>query len=141
MLISLVVPTIEGREDELARTLTAYARLTPIDIEVLVEHDHPTCASAWNAGAERATGEVLALGNDDLEPETAMWFFAASLTLKNGGVPVGWVREDEAGRFGRDFPRVPICMREWWIPLSPSCTTTPITSLGTGWRRLVTRAW
>lgn len=116
-LLTIVMPTILGREEELERTIEAYERLTPAKIEWIVEHDHPTCAAAWTAGAEKATGEMLHLGNDDLEPETTGWFIAAAHCLRAGNVPLGWVTEDALGRFGRDFTRVPMCMREWWRPL------------------------
>ena len=118
MSLSIVMPTIQGREDELERTIAAYERLTPREIEWIVERDHPTVASAWNAGAAKATGAVLHLGNDDLEPESDEWFPAALAALAMGSVPVGWVREHGLV-FGRDFPRVPVCMRSWWEPLDP----------------------
>lgn len=120
-VLSIVLPTIKGREKDFSRTLAAYAERTPgVEIEWLLEFDHPTVASAWNAGAAKATGEILHLGNDDLEPEEARWFQCASVALDAGFTPVGWIREDVAGRFGRDFPRIPICKREWWtVPLTP----------------------
>jgi hypothetical protein len=115
--LSIVMPTIAGREDELARTIAAYERLTPATIEWIVEHDHPTCAHAWNAGVAKATGSVVHCGNDDLEPESEYWFPSALRVLGGAGVPLGWVREDAIGTFGRDFTRVPMCRREWWVPL------------------------
>ena len=66
--ISVIVPTIDGREDHLARCLDAYRERTRHDLELVVETNHPTCGLAWNAGAKRATGEFLHFTADDLEP-------------------------------------------------------------------------
>ena len=114
--VSIVIPTIVGRGTELTRTVAAYSRLTPtdVDVEFIIEHGHDNCGAAWNAGAARATGDILHMGADDLEPESPAWLPVALFVLNRGAVPLGWVREDEAGTFGRDFPRVPICRREWW---------------------------
>jgi hypothetical protein len=117
--LSIVMPTIPGREDELARSVEAYERLTPVPIEWIVERGHTVCGTAWNAGALKATGDILHIGSDDLEPETDAWFPAALSAIEQDLVPVGWVREDELGVFGRDFCRVPICRREWWQDVPP----------------------
>jgi hypothetical protein len=118
MMLSIVMPTIAGREVELARSMEAYERLTPVKVEWIVERDHSTCAAAWNAGAPKATGEILHMGADDIEPENAGWFIAAMLAIDDGCIPLGWVREDW-GTFGRDFPRVVICRRGWWRNIDP----------------------
>jgi hypothetical protein len=54
------------------------------------------------------------MGADDIEPETDAWYPAALRTLAQGNVPLGWVREDQVGTFGRDMCRMVICRREWW---------------------------
>jgi hypothetical protein len=114
--LSIVIPTVPGREDELARTIAVYERLTAEPIEWIIERGHDNCGAAWNAGAMKATGYLLHMGADDLEPETAAWLSWAVATVKANGVPVGWVREGQ-GKFGRDFCRVPFCRREWWQPV------------------------
>ena len=119
MTLTIVMPTMSGRENELERTVAAYERLTPCPIEWVIERSGNTVAAAWNAGTAKATGTVLHCGNDDEEPETDLWLPAALAVLERDGIPVGWVREDVAGAFGRDFPRMPICMRAWWQPLDP----------------------
>lgn len=91
-----------------------YERLTHTPIEWVVETGHDNCGAAWNAGARRATGEYLHFTADDLEPDSDDWLTPALAATAAGCVPVGWVHEDAAGRFGRDFPRVPFCRREWW---------------------------
>jgi len=114
ILLSIVMPTIAGRESELARSVAAYERRTPVPIEWIIERGHATCGAAWNAGAAKATGEILHMGADDIEPESRFWLWAAMGVLNAGRIPLGYVREDEAGMFGRDFARVVICRREWW---------------------------
>jgi hypothetical protein len=119
VILSIVLPTIDGRQHELVRTVAMYERLTPVEIEWIVETGHSTCGEAWNAGAKLATGELLHMGADDIEPESEAWLSAASAVLDQGGVPLGYVREDKVGRFGRDFCRVVICKREWWQDVLP----------------------
>jgi hypothetical protein len=115
--LSVVLPTIDGREDELARTIETYERLTPVPIEWIVETGYQTAGQAWNAMVPKATGEIVHLAADDLEPETDGWFPAALIAIEQGNVPMGWVREDEAGTFGRDFCRVWAGRRDWWEPV------------------------
>ena len=118
MKLSIVMPTLPGREVELERSMGAYTRLTPVEIEWIIERGHPNCGAAWNVGVPKATGEILHMGADDIEPETDAWFPAAMHALDRGFIPLGWVREDgPAGTFGRDFARVVICRRDWWQPV------------------------
>lgn len=117
MRLSIICPTLPGRESELARTIETYECLTPVEIEWIIERGHDNCGSAWNAGVPKASGEIVHMGADDIEPETDAWWPAAAPVLLAGFVPLGWVREDEIGRFGRDFCRVVICRREWWQPV------------------------
>ena len=115
MKLSIVMPTIPGRDTELARSMGAYQRLTPnIEIEWVVERGHPNCGAAWNAGVTKCTGDIIHMGADDIEPETNAWFPAAMQAINQGNIPLGLVREDVVGTFGRDFARVVICKREWW---------------------------
>ena len=118
MLLSIVLPTIAGREDELAQSMEAYKRTTPAPIEWIIERDHPTCAAAWNSGASKATCEFLHMGADDIQPEPG-WWDAARPVLDAGDIPLGWIREPNGAQFGRDFPRVVICRREWWVDVPP----------------------
>src|SRR6266404_3441738 len=37
------------------------------------EHDHPAVGCAWQAGAEKAKGDYIHLGNDDCEPHPGWW--------------------------------------------------------------------
>lgn len=86
MLISVVVPTIQGREDHYARCVDAYASRSTVDIEIITENDHPAVGPAWNAGAERATGDILHFTADDLEPHQG-WDVAAIEAIERGKLP------------------------------------------------------
>lgn len=114
MKLSIVMPTVPGREHELDRTVEMYDRLTHMEIEWVIETGHDNCGAAWNAGVPKCTGEIVHMGADDLEPITDEWLPAALAVIEQGGVPLGWVFEDEIGRFGHDFCRVVICRRAWW---------------------------
>lgn len=65
-MISVVIPTVAGREHSLERCLAAY-RATA-DVELIVLADRQTCGVAWQEGIEQATGDYLHLSADDLEP-------------------------------------------------------------------------
>lgn len=86
LVISVVVPTIPGREHHLERCVRAYQTLTTHKIELLVENGHPTCGDAWQVGAERATGDYLHLTADDLEPHEG-WDAAAIETVDRDALP------------------------------------------------------
>lgn len=117
-MISIIVPTIAGRETELERCVAAYSALTPVEHEIIAIRDLPTCAHAWNDGAALANGDHLHMTADDLEPTSAEWAQAALDVVARGNVPVGWVIEEQS-TFGRDFARIPFCQRDWWrdVPL------------------------
>lgn len=87
--VSVVVPTIRGREDSLERTLDAYRRNTPLDLvlQMIVVPDRPTAGQAWNDGAPQARGRYLHFTGDDLEPHPG-WLDAALEALTAGWSPV-----------------------------------------------------
>ena len=71
-MISLIVPTIEGREHWLERTLHAYHDTTP-DYELIVLRDRATAGIAWNEGWSQAKGDYLHFTADDIEPQAGWW--------------------------------------------------------------------
>ncbi len=74
MIISVVVPTVTGREEVFEQVCLAYASEEyPFEVEYLFERDHPTVGCAWQAGAERASGDYIHLTNDDCEPHPGWW--------------------------------------------------------------------
>jgi hypothetical protein len=73
-VISVVVPTIVGREEHYARCVAAYERTVPADdLQLITMRDFPTCGEAWNAGAAQATGDYIHFSADDLEPHDGWW--------------------------------------------------------------------
>lgn len=85
-MISIVIPTIAGREAHFERCLAAYEDRSASSIQIIVERDHPAVGPAWNAGAARATGEYLHLTADDLEPHEG-WDVAAIAAVEAGYLP------------------------------------------------------
>lgn len=85
-LLSIVVPTVAGREDHLERALRTYREHSRSKVELIVIHDEPTCGRAWNVGAEKATGDYLHLGADDVEPHDG-WDAYAIEAVEKGAVP------------------------------------------------------
>ncbi len=79
-MISIIIPTIDGREDHYARCVAAYEANTTEPYEIIVERNHPAVGPAWNAGAERATGDHIHFTADDLEPHDG-WDTAALETV------------------------------------------------------------
>jgi hypothetical protein len=54
-VISVIVPTIDGREEYLKDCLASYAAHTS-DYEVIVVPNKPNCGLAWTEGADLAVG-------------------------------------------------------------------------------------
>lgn len=74
MRISVVIPTIRGRNKLLQQTIAAYQRTG--DFELIVVRGRKTIGDAWNAGAEVAHGDFLHFSADDVEPQPG-WAEAA----------------------------------------------------------------
>lgn len=85
-MISVIIPTIAGREHHLERCLDAYQRNTARPFEVIVVSDRPTCGIAWNDGLADARGDYLHLSADDLEPHPG-WDDAAVACVERGQLP------------------------------------------------------
>jgi len=84
--ITVVIPTVAGRETDLARCVDAYLTRSTHDVELLTYLDQPTCADGWNLGAGQATGDYLHFTADDLEPH-AGWDVAAVEAADRGLLP------------------------------------------------------
>lgn len=84
--LSVVIPTIPGREEHFQRNLAAYQQRTMYPFEVLVEYGHTSVGQAWQAGAAKASGDYIALSCDDLEVQEG-WDEAAIACVKAGGFP------------------------------------------------------
>lgn len=69
-LISVVIPTIAGREELLAMCKDDYLALsgTNANVQLIVVEDAPSCGAAWQMGSEQAEGDYIHLTADDIEP-------------------------------------------------------------------------
>jgi hypothetical protein len=70
--ISVIVPTVKGREDWLDRCVAGYEE-NGGDVQVLVVRGERSCGEAWIRGAKRATGDYLHFTADDLVPLPGWW--------------------------------------------------------------------
>jgi hypothetical protein len=137
-VISLVVPTIRGREDLLERTVAAFKATAESDLEIIVPREYKTCGEAWNVGAETATGDYLCLAADDMEPVEG-WEAAAIKAADDDVYPAPWILRvdgtteccgtlgaglllDESARDGLPVCNspVPFMRREEWPHLGPT---------------------
>jgi len=85
-MISVVIPTIAGREDWLKNCLAAYEAVSPADTQYIVIKDQPTCGHGWVEGNKEATGNYVQFSADDLEP-TERWWVDPVEMLKCGIIP------------------------------------------------------
>lgn len=84
--ISIVIPTVKGREDWLRKSIRTYTRETP-DAEIIVITDYPSCGEAWIEGAAKSTREYVHFTADDIVP-AENWWVDATRMLSRGIVPV-----------------------------------------------------
>lgn len=96
-MIFIVIPTIDGRQEFLERTLEGYGARTQAEFSFIVIHDAPTCGLAWQVGARQAVevaqkwslteASYLHLTADDIVPGYD-WDHAAMSMVHSGGVPI-----------------------------------------------------
>lgn len=84
-MISIVVPTIDGREAWLERCRDSYCATTP-EHEFIVVRNEPTCNRAWNIGVQEASGDFVHLSADDIEAQPG-WWQAGQEWIANGYLP------------------------------------------------------
>ena len=114
-VISVIIPTVSGREDHLARCVNAYTTLGDgnYELDLIIEHDHATCGLAWQTGWEKATGDYIHLTDDDIEPRLGwhtpaieavkLGYLPAPLVFDPTGVPRSW---PIVGQVGEDWTSV-----------------------------------
>lgn len=126
--VSIIIPTVAGREASLARTRVGYLATKPEDVryELIIVRDRPTCGHAWIAGAEVATGDLLHVTADDLVPHPG-WLEAGMACLEGGAIPSAYLdlpwggTDGEVGEDGAParMTPVPLMPREWWPGVPP----------------------
>lgn len=131
-LISVVIPTVTGREDHFMRCMNAYLDRSSNAVELISELDHPSCGLGWQAGAERATGDIIHLTCDDIEPLEG-WDIAAMEAVERHVLPGPLVRQAgslEPQSWGHELPdwspikmsTLPFMTRELWEQVQPLFT-------------------
>ena len=73
LLLTVVIPTIKGREQWLEKCQESYRRtLQAEDVwhrcQILVIRDRPSCGIAWNEGIAQSEAQYIHLSADDIEP-------------------------------------------------------------------------
>lgn len=76
MKVSVVIPTIDGRESLFEQTVAAYRQLQSVELEIIAPRGFSSIGEAWVKGAAKATGQFIHLSADDVIPH-AGWFSAA----------------------------------------------------------------
>lgn len=124
-MISIVIPTIQGREHHLERCIDAYERFTD-EYELIIVPNERCCGLAWEKGGAQAEGDYIHLSADDLEPHEG-WSEPAILCVEQDKLPCPRILRpdgslESCGEWGTEMPegtettiaRVPFLSREMW---------------------------
>lgn len=84
--ISVIIPTIVGREGHFERCVAAYLSNSVNSVQLIVEGDHPSCGLAWQNGLKYAEGDYIHLTCDDIEPKPG-WDVPAIEAVEAGFLP------------------------------------------------------
>jgi hypothetical protein len=85
-MLSIILPTITGREDSYRECRAAYSATLDVEYEVVTPLDYMTVGEAWNAGALQASGDTFLFAIDDAVPQPG-WYDAGMLCVKRGVLP------------------------------------------------------
>ena len=132
MTVTVVMPTVDGREASLERAIASF----PPDCEILTFRNLPTCGAAWVAGAEQASGDYICFAADDLEAHPG-FCTAMCEAVDQDKLPAALVLEpngskQSCGGTGSDVCRgscedwqpvewspTPFIHRDWWAWIKP----------------------
>jgi hypothetical protein len=122
-MLSVIIPTISGREESLARAAASYREtLAGVESEIVVVKDEPSWPRACNVGYQQARGDVIHWTADDLEALPG-WYTDIPSALERDELPAPAVhdyRPDGPMANAEDgddgdltwFTRIPICRRD-----------------------------
>jgi hypothetical protein len=122
MKLSVVIPTISGREEHLARCISAYQATSP-DAELVVVEDENSWPAACNEGYRQSKGDIVHFTADDLEPLPSWWQEVTAALETEDILPAAkvlnadgsWDNEGDGPDGGHPhFTRVPIMRRDQW---------------------------
>lgn len=98
--LSIILPTITGREELLDATTAAYGETVGVEAEIVVVRERSTCGEAWNAGADEAEGDYVLLGADDLVPFPGA--VEAAISAADDGIyPSPWITRPDGSTEAR----------------------------------------
>lgn len=130
-MISVVVPTISGREESLARIVAAYRdTLAGCKHQIIVVLNESSWPRACNVGYTKSEGDVIHFTADDLEPLPGWWQETLKRLESHDELPAGKVLNYSAdGRWDNymdgengaltHFTRVPIMTRDQYERIGP----------------------
>lgn len=135
MLLSVIIPTIDGREEHFEKCYESYKPLQDCGYaEIIVVTNRPSCGLAWQAGAEHCTGDYIHLTCDDIVAKPG-WHTAAIEAVSQGFIPAPRVYGQNGepqyqprwGQEAADWEEVhmtslPFCSREQWEKIVPLFT-------------------
>lgn len=138
MSVSVVIPTIKGREALVERTVAAFRATMPgPDLQIVLVKERMTIGRAWNDGVPACDGEFILLGADDVLPFPG-WYDAAAeaarrdyypaprldnpdgSVLATGSMGGGWLLTDCADWAPVVSSQFPFMRREVWAEVGPS---------------------
>jgi GT2 family glycosyltransferase len=94
-MIDVVIPTVSGREESLARCIDSYRRHSSREPNFIIIEGEPTCGEAWIAGLELATEDYVHLTCDDIEVVDDKWLGSCVSTVRQGCLPCPLVRRPD----------------------------------------------
>ena len=122
-MLTVVIPTISGREESLARAIASYeTTLEGVEHELIVIKDEPSWPRACNVGYQQAKGDIIHWTADDLEAMPG-WYSDIPEALERDELPAPAVYDYRPdGKFSNEadgadgdttwFTRIPICRRD-----------------------------
>ena len=138
MSISVVIPTIKGREKLAEQTVAAFrATLPGPDLQIVLVKERMTIGRAWNDGVPACDGDYLMLAADDILPHPG-WHEAAVAAaredyypapridkadgsiLATGSMGGGWILTGCADGAPVVSSQFPFMRREVWAEIGPS---------------------
>jgi len=139
-VISIIIPTVDGREAHYERCVNAYENRTEDEFEIITIRNRTTCGIAWQDGAELAKGLYIHFTADDLEP-CLEWDTPAREVADAGYLPAPTIFTRDTGieeRIGITpdgfFTRIPFCTREQWEKIGPMIPIHYFTDNYFSWR-------